>query len=169
MFKEELYGRVRRAVRVEGRSERAVALEFGISRETVRKMLRYAVPPGYQRQQPVKRPKLGPWLGAIDEILEEDKKRPARQRHTSKRIFERLREEHGFTGGYTIVKDYVHGQKLRGQEMFIPLAHPAGEAQGDFGEALVVVAGVEQKAHYLAMDLPHSDDCFVRAFPAETT
>ncbi len=55
----ELYGRVRRAVRVEGRSERAVALEFGISRETVRKMLRYAVPPGYQRQQPVKRPKLG--------------------------------------------------------------------------------------------------------------
>jgi transposase len=117
----------------------------------------------------VKRPKLGPWLGVIDEILEEDKKRPARQRHTSKRIFERLREEHGFTGGYTIVKDYVHGQKLRGQEMFIPLAHPAGEAQGDFGEALVVVAGVEQKAHYLAMDLPHSDDCFVRAFPAETT
>ena len=66
MFKVELYGRVRRAVRVEGRSERAVALEFGISRETVRKMLRYAVPPGYQRQQPVKRPKLGPWLGAID-------------------------------------------------------------------------------------------------------
>jgi DNA replication protein DnaC len=59
MFKVELYGRVRRAVRVEGRSERAVALEFGISRETVRKMLRYAVPPGYQRQQPVKRPKLG--------------------------------------------------------------------------------------------------------------
>jgi transposase len=53
----ELYGRVRRAVRVEGRSERAVALEFGISRETVRKMLRYAVPPRYQRQQPVKRPK----------------------------------------------------------------------------------------------------------------
>jgi transposase len=169
MFRVEIYGRVRRAVLVEGRSQRGVAREFGISREMVSKMLRYAVPPGYQRQQPVKRPKLGPWLGVIDEILEEDKKRPARQRHTSKRIFERLREEHGFTGGYTIVKDYVHGQKLRGQEMFIPLAHPAGEAQGDFGEALVVVAGVEQKAHYLAMDLPHSDDCFVRAFPAETT
>jgi transposase len=169
MFRVEIYGRVRRAVLVEGRSQRGVAREFGISREMVSKMLRYAVPPGYQRQQPVKRPKLGPWLGVIDAILEEDKKRPARQRHTSKRIFERLREEHGFTGGYTIVKDYVHGQKLRGQEMFIPLAHPAGEAQGDFGEALVVVAGVEQKAHYLAMDLPHSDDCFVRAFPAETT
>ncbi len=52
-------GRVRRAVRVEGRSQRAVARDFGLSRETVRKMLQYAVPTGYQRQQPVKRPKLG--------------------------------------------------------------------------------------------------------------
>jgi hypothetical protein len=51
----------------------------------------------------------------------------------------------------------------------VPLVHPAGEAQADFGEALVVMAGVERKAHYLAIDLPHSDDCFVMAFPAETT
>ena len=102
MFQVETYGRVRRAVRVEGRSQRAVAREFGLSRETVRKMLQYAVPPGYQRQQPIKRPKLGPWLGVIDAILEDDKQRPAKQRHTAKRIFERLREEHGFTGGYTI-------------------------------------------------------------------
>jgi transposase len=165
----ELYGRVRRAVRVEGRSQRAVAREYGLSRETVRKMLRYAVPPGYQRQQPIKRPKLGPWLGVIDAILNDDKQRPPKQRHTSKRIFERLKEERGFTGGYTIVKDYVRTATLRGREMFVPLVHPAGEAQVDFGEALVAIAGVEQKAHYLVMDLPHSDDCFVAAFPAETT
>ena len=132
-------------------------------------MLRYAVPPGYQRQQAVKRPKLGPWVGVIDAILEEDKSTPPKQRHTAKRIFERLREEHGFTGGYTIVKDYVHTAKLRSREMFVPLTHAPGEAQADFGEALVVMAGVEQKAHFLAMDLPHSDDCFVVAFPAETT
>jgi transposase len=169
MFGVELYGRVRRAVRVEGRSQRAVAREFGISRDTVRKMLQYAVPPGYQRQQPIKRPKLGPWVGVIDAILNDDKQRPVKQRHTSKRIFERLKNEHGFAGGYTIVKDYVRAATLRGQEMFVPLAHPAGEAQVDFGEALVVIAGVERKAHYLAMDLPHSDDCFVIAFPAETT
>ncbi len=154
---------------MEGRSQRAVAREFGLSRETVRKMLQYAVPPGYQRQQPIKRPKLGPWLGVIDAILNDDKQRPPKQRHTSKRIFERLKEEHGFTGGYTIVKDYVRTATLRGQEMFVPLMHPAGEAQVDFGEALVVIAGVEQKAHYLVMDLPQSDDCFVAAFPAETT
>ena len=165
----EIYGRVRRAVLVEGRSQREVAREFGLSRTTVQKMLRYAVPPGYQRQQPIKRPKLGPWVGVIDAILEEDKQRPAKQRHTAKRIFERLREEHGFTGGYTIVVDYVRGAQLRGREMFVPLTHAPGEAQADFGEALVVIAGVERKAHYLAMDLPHSDDCFVIAFPAETT
>ena len=162
-------GRVRRAVCVEGKSQRAMAREFGLSRETVRKMLQYAVPPGYQRQQPIKRPKLGPWLGVIDAILNDDKQRPPKQRHTSKRIFERLKEEHGFTGGYTIVKDYVRTATLRGQEMFVPLMHPAGEAQVDFGEALVVIAGVEQKAHYLVRDLPQSDDCFVAAFPAETT
>jgi transposase len=135
----EIYGRVRRAVRVEGRSQRSVPRESG-RRETVRKMLQYAVPPGYQRQQPIKRPKLGPWSGVIDAILNDDKQRPPKQRHTSKRIFERLQEEHGFTGGYTIVKDYVRTATLRGQEMFVPLVHPAGEAQVDFGEALVVIA-----------------------------
>jgi len=169
MFRVEIYGRVRRAVRVEGRSQRAVAREFGLSRETVRKMLEYAVPPGYQRQQPIKRPKLEPWLGVIDAILADDKQRPVKQRHTAKRILDRLKDEYGFTGGYTIVKDYVRGEQVRSREMFIPLTHAPGEAQADFGEALVVIAGVEQKAHYLAMDLPHSDDCFVAAFPAETT
>src|ERR1035438_6597255 len=92
MFQVEIYGRVRRAVRVEGRSQRAVAKEFGLSRETVRKMLQYAVPPGYQWQQPIKRPKLGPWLGVIDAILNDDKQRTAKQRHTAKRIFRS--EEH---------------------------------------------------------------------------
>ena len=165
----EINGRVRRAVGVEGRSQRAVAREFGLSRETVRKMLEFAVPPGYRRQQPVRRPKLGPWIGVIDAILDDDRQRRPKQPHSAKRIFDRLKEEHQFRGGYAIVKDYVHTAMLRSQEMFVPLVHPPGEAQADFGEALVVIAGVEQKAHYLAMDLPHSDDCFVVAFPAETT
>lgn len=134
----EIYGRVRRAVRVEGKSQRAVAREYGLSRDTVRKMLQYAVPPGYQRQQPIKKPKLGPWVGVIDAILSDDK-----QQHTAKRIFERLKEEHQFSGGYTIVKDYVRGGQLRTREMFVPLRHAPGEAQADFGEALVVISGVE--------------------------
>ncbi|HEY5211920.1 MAG TPA: IS21 family transposase [Acidobacteriaceae bacterium] len=169
MFKVELYGRVRRAVLVDGVSQRSVAREFGISRKSVRKMVSFSVPPGYRREQPIRRPKLGPWIGVIDAILDEDKQRPTKQRHTAKRIFDRLREEHQFSGGYTIVKDYVRGEQLRTREMFVPLTHAPGEAQADFGEALVVIGGVEQKAHYLAMDLPHSDDCLVIAFPAETT
>src|SRR6266853_1285051 len=169
MYTVELYARVRRAVQVEGKSERQVAREYGLARETVRKMLQYSIPPGYRRQQPAKRPKLDPWVGVIDAILKEDRERPRKQRHTSKRIHQRLREEHGFSGGYTIVKDYVRLRKLSQREMFVPLAHPAGDAQADFGEALVVIGGEERKAHYLAMDLPQSDDCFVMAFPAETT
>jgi len=165
----ELYARVRRAVLVEGMSQRWVAREFGLARKTVRKMLEYSVPPGYQRQKPVRRPKLGPWRGVIDAILDDDQGQPRKQRHTAKRIFERLRAEHGYRGGYTIVKDYVRQSKLGRQEMFVPLSHAPGEAQADFGEALVVMAGVECKAHYFVMDLPHSDDCFVVAFPAETT
>src|ERR1700758_177590 len=168
MFRVEIYGRVRRAVRVEGRSQRAVAREFGLSRETVRKMLEYAVPPGYQRQQPIKRPKLGPWLGVIDAILADDKQRPVRQRPTAKRIFDRLKDEHGFTGGYTIVKDYVRGELRRRREMFVPLHHAPGHAQADFGEALVVIGGIEQKAHFFALDLPHSDASYIRAYPAAT-
>jgi transposase len=165
----ELYARVRRAVVVDKMSEREAARQFGLARDTVRKMLRYSVPPGYRRQQPARRPKLDAWVGAIDQILEQDKAEGKKQRHTAKRIFERLRDEHAYTGGYTIVKDYVRLRKLSQREMFVPLAHPPGDAQADFGEAMVMIGGVKRKAHYLAMDLPQSDDCFVMAFPAETT
>ena len=109
----ELYGRVRRAVFVEGISRREAARLFGIDRRTVDKMLRYSVPPGYRRKKPPARPKLDPFVGIIDRILEEDGQRPKKQRHTSKRIFERLRDEHGFTGGITIVKDYVFAARQR--------------------------------------------------------
>ena len=53
--------------------------------------------------------------------------------------------------------------------MFVPLSHAPGHAQCDFGEARVVIGGVEQKAHYFVLDLPHSDGCFFKAYPAETT
>jgi len=169
VYKVEVYARVRRAVQVDGMSIREAARQFGLSRKTIRKMMQFSLPPGYERKKPVARPKLGPWLGVIDQILVDDQSQPKKQRHTAKRIFDRLKTEHAFGGGYTIVKDYVRQARLRHKEVFVPLAHPPGDAQGDFGEALVVIAGVEQKAHFQCFDLPYSDDCFVIAFPAENS
>lgn len=160
----ELYARVRRAVFIDGLSKREAARLFGIDRRTVDKMLRFSVPPGYRRSKPVRRPKLDPFTEIIDGILKDDSARPKKQRHTSKRIFERLRDEHGFAGGITIVKDYVHAARERQREMFVPLSHRPGHAQADFGEALAVIGGVERKIRFLAMDLPHSDGCFVKAY-----
>ena len=150
-------------------SIREVARTFGLHRDTVRKMLAYSVPPGYRRQSPPGKPKLEPYTGVIDRILEDDLRRPRKQRHTAKRICERLRYEYGFDGGYTTVKDYVREHRRQTREMFVPLSHPPGHAQCDFGEALVVIVGVERKAHCFVIDLPHSDGCFVKAYPAETT
>jgi transposase len=169
VYQVEVYARVRRAVQVDGMSIRQAAREFGLARKTIRKMLQHSLPPGYARKKPVERPMLGPWLGIIDQILVEDRSQPKKQRHTAKRIFDRLKAEHAFGGGYTIVKDYVRQARLQHKEVFVPLAHPPGDAQADFGEALVVIAGTEQKAHFQCFDLPHSDDCFVIAFPVENT
>ena len=169
MYSVELYARVRHACHVEGMSIREAARAFGLHRDTVRKMLRFSIPPGYQRSHPRARPKLDPFTGVIDHIVEGDRKCVRRQRHTAKRIFERLRDEHGFTGGYTIVKDYVRERRLRSQEMFVPLVHPPGHGQADFGEALAEIAGVEGKVSFFTFDLPHSDMGFVKAYPAERT
>ena len=95
MYRVELYAQVRRSVFVEGLSEREAAKRFGLARGTVRKMLRYATPPGYRRRQPAQRPKLDPFTGIVDQILIDDQERPKKQRHTAKRIFDRLRENGG--------------------------------------------------------------------------
>ena len=67
------------------------------------------------------------------------------------------------------MKDYIRERDRRGREMFVPLTHPPGHAQADFGEATVIIGGVEQKAHFFAFDLPHSDACYIMAYPAATS
>ena len=159
MHTVELYRKVRLACR-DGMSERAAALHFGISRESVKKMLCFSVPPraiGGRHRFGVARS----WTGSpeiIDQWLKEDLlKQLRKQRHTAKRIFDRLRAEHGFSGGYTIVKDYVREHHRRRREMFVPLTHPPGHGQADFGEARAVIGGVARKAHFFVFDLPHSE------------
>ena len=169
MHTVEIYAQVRRFVSIDGHSQREEARYFGISRDTLAKMLVNPLPPGYRRKGPAARPKLDPFLGWISETLKADQGVHRKQRHTARRIFERLRDEHGYTGGYTVIKDVVREHERRHREMFVPLVHPPGHAQVDFGEAVVVVGGVEQKGHFLAMDLPQSDASFIMVFPKETT
>ena len=169
MFAVEVYAAVRQFVFVEGNSRLEAARVFGLSRETIAKMCRFSLLPGYTRTQPVEKPKLGPLLPVIAAILEADRSAPAKQRHTAKRIFERLRDEHAYAGGYTVVKDHVRVARAQGRETFVPLAHPPGHAQVDFGGAVATVDGVNRAIHFFCMDLPHSDACFVKAYPRETT
>src|SRR6478735_11979849 len=147
----ELYAQVRFAVQIEGVSRREAARRYGIDPRTVAKMLAFSVPPGYRRSRPPARPKLDRFTGIIDEILVADEGRPRKQRHTSKRIFERLRDEHGYVGGITIVKDYVLVRRQHQREVFVPLRHDPGHAQADFGAALAVIGGVERTIHFFAM------------------
>jgi transposase len=169
MFAVETYAAVRRFIFIEGKSRRDAARFFGLSRDTIAKMCRYSAPPGYVRSKAPEKPKLGPLVPVIDAILESDKTAPPKQRHTAKRIFERLRIEHGFLGGYTVVKDYVRLAGTRSREVFVPLAHPPGHAQVDFGECVGVIGGVGMKLHVFCFDLPQSDACFIKAYPVETT
>ena len=97
-----------------------------------------------------------------------DRDEPRKQRHTAHRIFERLRDEHGFTGGYTIVEDYVRARRESTREAFIPLHHPPGHVQVDFGEAAVELRGQREKVAFFCLILPHPNVWFVKAYPWET-
>ena len=167
MYRVDVYLRVRHAFLMTGKSIRKIACEFGLNRRTVKKMLDHPIPPGYQRSRAPVKPKLDLYRSIIDELLLADKTAPRKQKHTARRIFTRLQEEYHYDGGYTIVREYVAQARLQGQEMFCPLTHKAGGAQVDFGEGLAIIGGEEVKAHFFVMDIPHSDACFVKAYPME--
>ena len=164
----ENWSEIRRRVLVEGVSRRQILRETGMHWRTLRKMLQHSAPPGYRQNQPRAKKKLAVYVGRIEQILKEDQAMPRKQRHTAKRIWERLQVE-GFTGGYTIIKDTVRELTAHRQEVFVPLVHPPGEAQVDFGEALVKLPGGLRKVAFFVMALPHSDASFVMAFARECT
>jgi transposase len=165
----ELWTEVRRRVLTGELSQRAACREYSLGWWTLKKILTHEQPPGYRRKEPKAKPKLAAFLPIIEQILEDDKSAPKKQRHTAKRIWERLRDEHGFAGCYTIVKDAVHEWKQSHREVFLPLTHPPGEAQVDFGEATIRLAGQETKVALFVMTLPYSGAIFIQAFPRECT
>jgi transposase len=150
------------------RSKREVLRREGIHWETLKKILRHSEPPGYRMKRVRPRPKIGPYLERIAQIIEQDKALPKKQRHTAKRIYERI-QEMGYEGRYTQVKEAVREVKRVKREVFMPLIHRPGEAQVDFGYALVRVCGVLRKVGFFVMVLPYSDAFFVMAFERECT
>jgi transposase len=165
----EKWAEIRRLVFVEGVSKRSVCRQFGIHWDTLNKVLEHSEPPGYRRGRPRAKRKIGPYLEIIDQILEQDKTVHRKQRHSKRRIFERLRDEYGYPGGYTAVKEAVREREQRSREVFMPLIHPPGEAQVDFGFADIIHDGQTTRVALFVMTLMYSDAVFCCVFPRECT
>ncbi len=159
---------IRRAYFIEGKSIRKIARERHHDRRTIRKALQDAGPPRYTLKAPRARPTLGPFLAVIDRWLEEDRERPPKQRHTARRIYDRLVAEYSFGGGESTVRQYVREKRPRWQEVMIPLDHDPGEAQVDWGEGFFYLNGQLTKAHLLFLRMCCSQVPFVMGFPRES-
>jgi transposase len=169
----ELFEQIRREWEFEGLSTHALARRHGVHRRTVRQALESAVPPA--RKRPVGRsaPRLGEWRELIDSWLIADRSAPRKQRHTAKRIYERLRDEHGVEVSERQVRRYVRQRRQElGElvdEVFVPLcSEPGAEAEVDWGEATVVIAGVATRVFLFLMRACFSGACFVQAYTRET-
>ena len=160
--------RVRQKVLRDKQSKRSVMREEGLHWESLEKMLAYSQPPGYRRKKRRWR-KIDGYAVWIEEVLKGDRNVPRKQRHTAKRIYERLGREKGYEGGYTAVKEVVAELRARRREVFVPLEHRPGEAQVDFGYALVKEGGQLRMRPFFAMSLPYSDAFFVQVFARECT
>ena len=142
MLKVDQKEQIRRAFFIEGKGIRQIARERRHDRRTVRAAIRDASPPRYKLNHPRARPVLGRFVAIIDKWLADDECQPAKQRHTSRRIYHRLIDEHGYTGGESTVREYVHKHRARQRPVFIPLAYdPGKDAQVDFCEARVMMKG----------------------------
>lgn len=168
MLTMEKTEKVRRAVLVEGKSQRMTAREFGHGRNTVAKYLEGGEAPVYRRQRPPGRPVIESFAAILDAWVEGDKKAPRKQRRTGTRMFERLTEEYGYTGSVSAVRRYLQTRQRKAQEVFFPLVfQPGEEGQVDWGEAVFLLNGRETTAHLFGVRLAHSRADFVRAYPAE--
>jgi transposase len=170
VFKDmEKWVEIRRRVLTGEITKRAACREYRLDWKILKRILEHEEPTEYQLKEPRRKRKLEKFLPIIHEILKEDEKAPRKQRHTAKRIFDRLCEEHQFDGKLTIVKDAVRAWKHRQAEAFVPLEHRPGEAQADFGEAQIRLRGEEVKVAFFVMTLPYSDAIYCQVFPRECT
>ena len=169
----EQFEQIRRDRDREELSIRELAVRHGVHRRAVRQALVSAVPPA--KRTPVGRPapKLGPFRVVIDGWLETDRTAPRKQRHTARRIHQRLVDEHGADVAETTVRQYVRAHKramgLAVGEVFVPQVHAPGmEGEVDWGGADVVFAGVAVKVHLFVMRASFSGAAFCQASLVET-
>lgn len=170
---KDMYGMVdkeyvRKKHFVDGWSIRRLSMQLKIARQTVRKLLVDAEIPTYTRTQDRPCPVMDPYRGLIEQWLEEDKSAPVKQRHTAARIYERLTDEQGFTGGESTVRHYLRKLRRTQNECFLKLeANPGEQMQIDFGHAEVDLNGERTKVCLFCMRLKYSLVPFVVAFPTE--
>ena len=167
------YELIRRTVLIEGLSGRQAAGKLGHSRNTIAKALAHPVPPGYQLSRDRPRPAVEPFRAWIEQILLDDESVPRKQRHTAMRIFERLRDEHRYTGHDCTVRRFVrHLREAAGvsqQETYMPLVfEPGEEAQVDWGEASIIENGDRVKVQLFEMRLAHSKASIVIPYRRST-
>lgn len=169
----DLYARIRRDARVDELSIRELSRRHGVARETVRAALARAEP--LPRKIPERSsPRLDPFKPVIDQMLTDDLTAPRKQRHTARRVLARLADEHGATElSYSTVRDYVARRRPeinaaagRAEDASVPQEHaPAAEAEVDFGDVYVVLAGVKTKCQLFAFRLSHSGKAVHRVYP----
>jgi transposase len=169
----ELFEQIRRDHDREGLSIRALAVRHGVHRRAVRDALASPVP--VAKRSPVGRPapKLGPYRALIDEWLEADREAPRKQRHTARRVWARLVDEHDAEVAETTVRDYVRRRRremgLAVGEVFIPQVHPPGVgAEVDWGQADVDLAGDRTRVRLFLMRASFSGAAFCQASLVET-
>ena len=169
MLNVDEYARIRIAHR-DGMSIREIARRFGRSRQAVRKALLRAEPRPYSLAKPRLAPVLGPFKGLIEQILKEDERQPPKQRHTAVRIFERLRDEHGYRGSYGQVRRHVRQCRERQRETFVPLEHEPGQrVECDFGHIHVDFPEGRRLVSVLIVTWSWSYHCHAVALPNEKT
>ena len=169
MIKVDERERIRRAYYIEEKSIRQIAKELNHSRDTVKKAIESAEPATYTQRKPRPAPVLGPYMTQIDELLEENKRLPRKQRRTCHQIYKEVEAE-GYTGSESRVRGYIaeKRQAKKKRKVYIPLEFDPGEdAQADWGEAMVILNGKEVTVQLFLMRQCYSRRLFVMAFPTQ--
>jgi transposase len=168
----ELFEQIRKDHRAEGTSIRELADRYRVHRRTVRQALESAVPPARKPYSQRPRPAIDAYAGVIDAWLVADREVPRKQRHTARRVWQRLVAEHGAACSEVSVSRYVARRRtelgLDRVEVSVPQAHePGGEAEVDFGEFHAVIAGVMLKLWLFVLRLSCSGRAFHVAFATQ--